>query len=48
MTMILASEGGFQEFTLGQTEWIWLWVSVATALLAIGVGVILARGVLAA
>ncbi len=47
MTMILASEGGFQEFTLGQTEWIWLWVSVATALLAILVGFLLARGVLA-
>ncbi len=47
MTMILASEGGFQEFTLGPTEWIWLWVSVATALLAILVGFLLARGVLA-
>ncbi|HEU4318640.1 MAG TPA: sodium-translocating pyrophosphatase [Acidimicrobiia bacterium] len=46
--MILASEGGFQEFTLGSAEWIWLIVAAATALLALLVGVLLARGVLAA
>ncbi|HEX6947805.1 MAG TPA: sodium-translocating pyrophosphatase [Acidimicrobiia bacterium] len=47
MNLILAAEGGFQEFTLSQTEWLWLWGSLATALLAIGVGLILARNVLA-
>ncbi|HET9260689.1 MAG TPA: sodium-translocating pyrophosphatase [Acidimicrobiia bacterium] len=46
--MIIASEGGFQEFTLGPAEWTWLVIAVATALVAILVGVLLARGVLAA
>jgi K(+)-stimulated pyrophosphate-energized sodium pump len=46
--LILAAEGGFQEFTLGSTEWTWLIVSALTAVLAILVGFGLARGVLAA
>lgn len=46
--VLLAAEGGYQEFVLGSTEWMWLWVAVATALVAILVGFLLARGVLAA
>ena len=45
---ILAAEGGYQEFTLGGTEWLWLWVSAATAVLALLIGVALSRGVLKA
>jgi K(+)-stimulated pyrophosphate-energized sodium pump len=48
MTAVLAAEGGFQEFTLGGTEYFWLYFSAMTALLAIGVGFALMRGVLAA
>src|ERR1043165_3916878 len=48
MFHVLASEGGFQEFTLGGAEWFWLAFSGATALLAILVGFYLMRGVLAA
>jgi K(+)-stimulated pyrophosphate-energized sodium pump len=44
----LAAEGGWQEFTLGPTEWMWLWIAAATAILALLVGVALSRGVLAA
>ncbi|MEX0865021.1 MAG: sodium-translocating pyrophosphatase [Acidimicrobiia bacterium] len=44
----LAAEGGWQDFTLGSTEWMWLWIAAATAVLALIVGVILSRGVLAA
>jgi K(+)-stimulated pyrophosphate-energized sodium pump len=44
----LAAEGGWQEFTLGPTEWMWLWIAAATAVLALLVGVALSRGVLAA
>ena len=47
MLHLLASEGGYQEFTLGGAEWFWLIFSGATALLAIGVGFYLMRGVLA-
>src|SRR5690242_13384594 len=48
MLHLLASEGGYQEFTLGGAETFWLVFSGATALLAIFVGFYLMRGVLAA
>ncbi len=48
MIELLASEGGYQVFTLKGGERAWLFFSVATALLAIGVGFSLMRGVLAA
>jgi len=47
-TVVLAAEGGFQEFELGTTEWAFLIGSVVTALLALAVGMVLVRGVLAA
>jgi K(+)-stimulated pyrophosphate-energized sodium pump len=46
--MIWASEGGFQDFTLGSAEWFWLYFSVGTAILALIVGFALTRGVLRA
>ena len=46
--LILASEGGYQDFALKGGEFAWLFFSVATALVAIGVGFLLMRGVLAA
>ncbi|MDQ3915710.1 MAG: sodium-translocating pyrophosphatase [Actinomycetota bacterium] len=46
--LVLAAEGGYQEFELGGTEMMWLILSALTALLAIGVGFALMRGVLAA
>ncbi|MDQ3981657.1 MAG: sodium/proton-translocating pyrophosphatase, partial [Actinomycetota bacterium] len=46
--LVLAVEGGYQEFKLGETEMFWLIFSALTALLAIGVGFSLMRGVLAA
>src|SRR5687768_10138848 len=45
--LILAAEGGYQEFTLGSTEMFWLYFSAGTALLAIVVGFALMKGVLA-
>jgi K(+)-stimulated pyrophosphate-energized sodium pump len=48
MTHVLASEGGYQAFELGGTEWFWLIFSAGTAVLAILVGFVLMRGVLAA
>lgn len=48
MNLVLAAEGGFQEFKLGGAEWFWLVFSAATALLAVAVGIALMRGVLAA
>ncbi len=48
MPIVLAAEGGFQEFTLGSTEWAWLVFALATSILAIIVGFILSRGVLRA
>src|SRR2546427_12811118 len=48
MTHVLASEGGYQAFHLGGTEWFWLIFSAGTAVLAIAVGFVLMRGVLAA
>jgi len=47
-SIVLAAEGGYQEFVLGDTEWAWLVFSIATALLAIVVGFLLGRSVLAA
>jgi K(+)-stimulated pyrophosphate-energized sodium pump len=46
--VILAAEGGYQDFELGGAEWFWLVFAVVAALLAIGVGFLLMRGVLAA
>jgi len=46
--VIIAAEGGFQEFTLGGAEWAWLVASVATALLAMVVGYALSSDVLKA
>jgi K(+)-stimulated pyrophosphate-energized sodium pump len=46
--LLLASEGGYQEFELGGTEMFWLFFSAATAVIAILVGFALMRGVLAA
>ncbi len=48
LSAILAAEGGYQIFELGDTEWIILFASAFTALLALGVGVSLMKGVLAA
>ena len=48
MPTVLAAEGGFQEFTLGSTEWWWLGFAMAASLLAIVVGFLLSRGVLRA
>jgi K(+)-stimulated pyrophosphate-energized sodium pump len=45
---VLASEGGYQAFELGSTEWFWLVFSAGTAILALAVGFALMRGVLAA
>jgi len=47
-SLILAAEGGYQEFTLNNGEWAWLIFAVVVALLAIAVGFLLVRGVLAA
>jgi K(+)-stimulated pyrophosphate-energized sodium pump len=46
--LLLAAEGGYQEFELGGTEMFWLYFSAITALIAIGVGFQLMKGVLAA
>ncbi len=46
--LLLAAEGGYQEFHLGDTEWFWLIFSAATSVLALIVGFVLRRGVLAA
>ncbi len=48
MMEMLASEGGYQSFTLKGGEFAWLFFSVATALLALAVGFYLMKGVLAA
>ena len=47
MFHVLATEGGYQDFSIGGAEWFWLAFSGLTALLAIGVGFYLMRGVLA-
>ncbi|MFN2389872.1 MAG: sodium-translocating pyrophosphatase [Actinomycetota bacterium] len=46
--LLLAAEGGYQEFHLGTAEMLWLFFSVGSAVLAIVVGFSLMRGVLAA
>jgi len=46
--LLLAAEGGYQEFTLRAVDWFWLIFSAVTALVAIAVGFVLSRGVLAA
>jgi K(+)-stimulated pyrophosphate-energized sodium pump len=48
MSVFLAAEGGYQEFTLAGGEWAILVGSALTALLALAVGFVLMRGVLAA
>ena len=45
---VLAAEGGYQVFKLGDSEWMLLILSALTALLALAVGFYLVRGVLAA
>ena len=47
-SLVIAGEGGYQDFHLGNSEWIWLAFAAATALLALAVGLFLVRGVLAA
>jgi K(+)-stimulated pyrophosphate-energized sodium pump len=47
MTSLLATEGGYQAFTLGSKEWGWLVFAAGVAVLALILGVILMRGVLA-
>jgi K(+)-stimulated pyrophosphate-energized sodium pump len=48
MTDVLAAaEGGWQEFSLGGTEWGWLVFVMAVSLVALGLGVVLMKGVLA-
>src|SRR5688572_733068 len=47
-TVLVAAEGGYQRFELGDGEWGWLIFSVAAALLALAVGMVLVKGVLAA
>ena len=47
MTALLASEGGWQDFTLRGGEWLVLALSGAASLLAIAVGFYLAKSVLA-
>jgi K(+)-stimulated pyrophosphate-energized sodium pump len=47
-SIVLAAEGGYQVFHLGDTEWAWLIFAVATAILALIVGFVLSKSVLAA
>ena len=47
MTALLASEGGWQDFTLRGGEWLVLGLSGAASLLALAVGLFLVRSVLA-
>jgi K(+)-stimulated pyrophosphate-energized sodium pump len=46
--VVLAAEGGYQEFVLRGGEWFWLFFAAGAAVLAILVGMALVRGVLAA
>jgi K(+)-stimulated pyrophosphate-energized sodium pump len=48
MTHTLASEGGYQSFTLGGGEKVWLVFALLAGLAALGVAIYLMRGVLAA
>ncbi len=47
MTQVLASEGGYQAFTLSGSEWGWLLFAGAVAVVALLLGIVLMRGVLA-
>ncbi|MCU1460187.1 MAG: V-type H(+)-translocating pyrophosphatase [Acidimicrobiales bacterium] len=47
MNLLLANEGGYQQFHLGGAEWFWLIFSGITALIAIAVGFGLMNNVLA-
>src|SRR6266851_4985229 len=47
-SLVLAAEGGYQQFELKGGEWAWLAFAAGVALLAIAVGFVLVRGVLAA
>ncbi len=46
--VLLAAEGGYQEFELGSMEMFWLFFAIASALIAIAMGFVLMKGVLAA
>jgi K(+)-stimulated pyrophosphate-energized sodium pump len=48
MSVVLAAEGGYQEFTLGTAEWVWLTVAAVSAVIAIIVGLVLSRTVIRA
>ncbi len=48
MSVVLAAEGGFQEFTLGTAEWFWLIFAAVTAVIALIVGLALSRTVMRA
>ncbi|HEX2370538.1 MAG TPA: sodium-translocating pyrophosphatase [Acidimicrobiia bacterium] len=48
MSVVLAAEGGFQEFTLGTAEWFWLIFAAVTAVIALIVGLALSRTVIRA
>ncbi len=48
MNLLLAAEGGWQDFTLSSTDWALIGFSGATAILAVIVGFVLMKGVLAA
>src|SRR5690349_2872054 len=47
MSLVLAAEGGYQQFTLHGGEWLIMIASALTAVLAVIVGLFLMRGVLA-
>jgi K(+)-stimulated pyrophosphate-energized sodium pump len=48
MSVVLAAEGGYQEFTLGTAEWFWLIFAAVTAVIALLVGLALSRTVIRA
>src|SRR5262245_10839469 len=48
MTGLLATEGGWQEFTLSSTDWALIIFSGVTAIVAVLIGFVLMKGVLAA
>ncbi len=46
MSQVLAAEGGYQNFTLGDSEWFWLYFCIAVALIALVAGWAMMRSVL--
>ena len=44
--MIIAAEGGYQNFVLSNSDWKWLWFAFATAIVALVVGTLLTKTVL--